>query len=342
MTNDVRTASSKISYSHYTTTWLYEYGNTNIADNKWHYLTWVNHSDETMDMYVDGVGDTMGVNSSQSSGPVNQIGRNWGTTANATIDQVRIYNYARSPAQIAWEYNKGGPIGWWKLDECQGNIANDSSGVGNTGTITIGSSGTQNSLGTCAVGTSAAWTNGATGKYNSSLNFDGTDDNVNIGDPTNGSLDFGTNDFSTSAWIKTSSSQQGVIVGKYSGYPLFYSRLNADGKIESRIGFDVSTNFTSTDGTTVNDNSWHQIVTVYKRDGNMTRYLDGKIYGSALDISSASSTTVNTSNSLIIGSGTSSQYFTGQIDDVRIYNYALTDTQIKTLYNNGAVSFTGN
>ena len=342
VTNDVRTASSKISYSHYTTTWLYEYGNTNIADNKWHYLTWVNHSDETMDMYVDGVGDTMGVNSSQSSGPVNQIGRNWGTTANATIDQVRIYNYARSPAQIAWEYNKGGPIGWWKLDECQGNIANDSSGVGNTGTITIGSSGTQNSLGTCAVGTSAAWTNGATGKYNSSLNFDGTDDNVNIGDPTNGSLDFGTNDFSTSAWIKTSSSQQGVIVGKYSGYPLFYSRLNADGKIESRIGFDVSTNFTSTDGTTVNDNSWHQIVTVYKRDGNMTRYLDGKIYGSALDISSASSTTVNTSNSLIIGSGTSSQYFTGQIDDVRIYNYALTDTQIKTLYNNGAVSFTGN
>jgi hypothetical protein len=35
-----------------------------------------------------------------------------------------------------------------------------------------------------------------------------------------------------------------------------------------------------------------------------------------------------------------SNWFNGQIDDVRIYNYALTATQIKTLYNeNAAVRF---
>lgn len=33
------------------------------------------------------------------------------------------------------------------------------------------------------------------------------------------------------------------------------------------------------------------------------------------------------------------QHFQGQIDDVRIYNYALTETQIKTLYNFGAARF---
>jgi hypothetical protein len=35
----------------------------------------------------------------------------------------------------------------------------------------------------------------------------------------------------------------------------------------------------------------------------------------------------------------SSGFFPGQIDDVKIFNYALTPVQIKTLYNNGAVSF---
>jgi hypothetical protein len=35
-----------------------------------------------------------------------------------------------------------------------------------------------------------------------------------------------------------------------------------------------------------------------------------------------------------------SQFFNGQIDDVRIYNYALTSYQVKTLYNeNSAVRF---
>ena len=33
------------------------------------------------------------------------------------------------------------------------------------------------------------------------------------------------------------------------------------------------------------------------------------------------------------------EYFNGQIDDVRIYNYTLTASQIKTLYNDGAVRF---
>jgi hypothetical protein len=40
-----------------------------------------------------------------------------------------------------------------------------------------------------------------------------------------------------------------------------------------------------------------------------------------------------------IGQATSAFYFPGQIDDVRIYNYALSPTQIKEIYNNGTVYF---
>ena len=35
------------------------------------------------------------------------------------IDQVRIYNYARTPAQIAWEYNEGKPIAHAREVLCQ-------------------------------------------------------------------------------------------------------------------------------------------------------------------------------------------------------------------------------
>lgn len=314
---------------------------SNFINNSWNHLAVVLDSSGNATYYCNGQLLTNNGTNNWTWSSNAYIGRrDSGTFLKGQIDDIKIYNYARTPAQIAYDYNKGGPIGWWKLDECQGSIAYDSSGIGNTGAISIGLSGSQNSLGTCQIGTSAAWTNGASGHTNSSLNFDGTDDYINVGDPSNGSLDFGTNDFSTSAWFKTSSSQQGVILGKYSGYPLFYTRLNIDGKIESRIGFDVSTNYTSTDGITVNNNSWHQIIVVYKRNGNMTRYLDGKIYGSPLSIAASSNVSINTANNFIVGAGSGpSQLFQGQIDDIRIYNYALTSTQIQTLYNNGSVSF---
>lgn len=35
----------------------------------------------------------------------------------------------------------------------------------------------------------------------------------------------------------------------------------------------------------------------------------------------------------------SSKALLNRVDDVRIYNYALTATQVKSLYNNGAVRF---
>jgi hypothetical protein len=96
-----------------------------------------------------------------------------------SIDQVRIYDYARTPAQIAWDYNRGKPVAHWKFDECQGGTAYDASGNGNDGTITIGATGTQDGIGTCTDGdTSNAWYNGRSGKYNSGMSFDGSDDYV--------------------------------------------------------------------------------------------------------------------------------------------------------------------
>ncbi len=252
------------------------------------------------------------------------------------LDGVKIYNYARTPAQIAYDYNKGAPVGWWKLDECQGNIANDSSGVGNSGVIVIGSSGTQNSLGTCQIGTSAAWTNGASGKVNSSLNFDGTDDYVDVGD-----VDLvKDNDFTISLWTKINNFTYYTGVGK---------GVYTDGQKQYQVGFGtngvpwvVLNNGTNkgvlTFGNALNTNTWYHLTYVFDRDNLCKVYVNGIFWGQASMTNYQGD--LSNSNNLLIGKYQSiNTYTNGQIDDVRIYNYALTSEQVKTIYNNGAINF---
>jgi hypothetical protein len=81
-------------------------------------------------------------------------------------------------------------------------------------------------------------------------------------------------------------------------------------------------------------NTW-TLITCVKDGSGMTQYINGKYSAYEANASSITNPTVN------IGRGRASEYYTkGQIDDVRIYNYALTTTQVKTLYNeNSAVRF---
>lgn len=156
---------------------------------------------------------------------------NAGRQMNGYIDQVKIFNYARTPAQIVYDYNRGAPIAHWKFDECQGITANDSSGNGNSGTITIGATVPQSSVGTCTVvDTATAWYNGATGKYNASLNFDGVDDYVYVAD--NDLWNFGNNDFSIGMWAKFNS---------VTGTMDFIGQSNGGGTVDKwMIGYNYS------------------------------------------------------------------------------------------------------
>ncbi|MBU3935409.1 LamG domain-containing protein, partial [Patescibacteria group bacterium] len=216
------------------------------------------------------------------------------------IDQVRIYNYARTPAQIAWDYNRGKPIAHYKMDECQGATIADWSFNNHPGTLSIGASGTQNSIGTCSVGTSAAWTNGVTGKINSSLNFDGTDDYLSVGN-------IGTSATALSFWLKPASTTQSIAEISAS------DNVTISSGTVSVTGFGTETIYV--DGrvsSTIPNTAWHHVTVV-----------------------SSASIPANTVN---IGK-VSSTYYSGLIDDVKIFNYALTSDQVKTLYNGGAVSF---
>ncbi len=267
-----------------------------------------------------------------------KFGRIGSTSLTGSLDSIKIYNYVRTPAQIAWNYNQGGPIAHWKLDECTGTTANDSSGNGLSGTISIGASGTNTTAGTCT--TSGAWFDGATGKFNSSLDFDGTDDQISMGDPASGLLDMGTSDFTLSAWIKTSdTTSQARIINKRDTSAIGYE-LNLAPSVSSLnffIGDSGGFTFGASGGVNIRDNVWHHVAVTFDRDGNGTYYVDGKIDGTPRSISTRTGT-ISNATSFYIGriSISASNFFPGLIDDVRIYNYALTPQQMKNIYNNSS------
>lgn len=258
-----------------------------------------------------------------------------------SIDQVRIYNYARTPAQIAWDYNKGKPIGWWKMDECQGTQIADWSGNGNHGTLSIGASGTQVSVGTCSIGNTSAWSNGSAGKINSSLNFDGTDDYINVGNPA--ALNFGTGNFTISSWINLSGSGDRTIVDKgnlsfltNNGYNLMVS----GGKLRFAIadgtdGYTVNTAPLS--NTTLNNGVWYHALVIWNSSSQTATYYLNGVNDGSYTTSNIDSTTG--ANPFRIGIKYDTRLFSGKIDDVQIYNYALTPQQVKTVYNGGSMNF---
>ena len=262
-----------------------------------------------------------------------------------TIDQVRLYDYALSPAQIAWDYNRGKPVGHWKLDTCQGTTAYDSSSNANHGTITAGDdSGSNDSVGTCSSGAGdEMWDNGTTGKRNYSLDFDGTNDYINI---TNAdSIKFGSEDFSVSFWTyRTATGVQGGSYLRKGVYTLGFDAYDNIFRVNTSTGklAQVSLNATQ--------NVWeHHTFTVTQ---NSTPYIKHYINGVFDNSGYSAGGNLGTFNSdnydLVIGhsaAGGLQRYFDGQIDDVQIFNYALTNQQIKSLYNQGALFFgptTGN
>ncbi|MFA6185460.1 MAG: DUF2341 domain-containing protein [Candidatus Shapirobacteria bacterium] len=312
---------------------FYAPGNTvtvnwgNPSLNTWHHATLVITGTQHL-AYLDGalVGSPVSSALALFTGNYNfKVGcyDNGALAFNGSIDQMKIYNYARTPAQVAYDYNKGGPIGWWKLDECQGSVANDSSGIGNTGSINISASGTQTSVGTCTT-SGTAWGNGASGKINSSLNFDGTDDEISIGS-------FGIlNNYTISFWAKHNVSSK-MPIGSRSGTTYYWygdsSWKYTHGGTSGEFYYPKSVN--------IPNGTWGHFTVTY--DGiNVRIYRNGKFEGSQ-----GSTGTADFSNGFYLGWGypDSSYHFNGQIDDVRIYNYALTPEQVKTLYNGGAVSF---
>jgi hypothetical protein len=266
------------------------------------------------------------------------------------IDQVRIYNYVRTPAQIAWDYNKGKPIAHWRFDECQGGTIYDSSGNGNNGTLQLGISGDQIATGTCASSSASFWYNGRDGKINSAGSFDGNSDYINTTYEPNMAT---SASFAVSLWFKTNStvtSRQSFLASQEND-PGAEIRIGfetvgcGDGIIHSRLSDDDSAATQILDCGTyrVDDQAWHNMVVNYDKDNCLTQlYVDGKLDSQGTCSSVDNGSKNFTGAPWYIGATNDTadtHFFNGLIDEVKIFNYTLTAEQVKTEYNAGAVRF---
>lgn len=102
--------SGKIVYWTYqSSAWSQKLGVATVNDNVWHMLTWVNYTDSTMDMYVDGVLDANVANStSGNNNPIDRLGGSWAGYFSGLISQISMYqNIALTSSQVRQNFNAG-------------------------------------------------------------------------------------------------------------------------------------------------------------------------------------------------------------------------------------------
>jgi len=267
-----------------------------------------------------------------------------------SLDEFIVYPYARTDAQIHWDYGKDTPDHWYKLDECQNSSIYDSGLRKQNGTITPGdSSGDNDTVGTCTSGGSTEmWGEGATGKIEGSLAFDGTNDLATLGDVT---ILEGANKASWAFWVKPSNlTTSDCIVCKIDVSPAIVNAwaITTGGTVANNVGVSIPT--TADDGFTsgqtatapLQNGTWTHVVVTY--DGTQaTNALRLKIYVNGIQetlsfLGTIPGTLLASAIPMTIGGANDNGAvnFAGSVDDLRIYNYILSEYQIHNLYNLGA------
>jgi hypothetical protein len=227
------------------------------------------------------------------------------------------------------------------MDECTGGTiynaslnANGTQLTGYDGTISLGASG-QTTNGDCSTNANTPRYNGRNGKFGSAINFDGTDDYVEVADSDN--LDILDNqNMMIEFWFyrDTATADHTIIAKKNdqttgAGYIVYLDDTNDDINFVAADGTD---SFSMNSTTSFTTTGWHHVLIAYDEtsDTNSTIYTDGKV-----DKESTSGTIANVNslaNALTLRIGEESDGTNphdGQVDNVRLYRYALTGTALK-------------
>jgi hypothetical protein len=201
----------------------------------------------------------------------------------------------------------------WKLDETAGIIANDDSGKGNHGKL-FGD---------------AKWAV-CCGRTCGALDLDGNGDYAKVDTPTG--LNFAPGSFTTSAWVKARNVVDGwktIMEYDRDGWELnrFGMWLNEEGRFHFRVGWDGWYS-----NQKLNANQWYLLTGVYdSTTKKMSLYVNGQ-FDSSSDVKKGFTKANVAKLTVGVRGSEDGEYFNGLIDEVRIYNYALSPDDVKALY----------
>jgi len=304
------------------------------SDDTWYHLALVyDNTNSVFSTYLDGL--QMASNTATNDPIVPNIDllignniENGNHFFKGYIDDISLWSTALSQEDIqsyrASELtgNETGLVGYWNFNEGSGTTLTDQTSNDNNGTIT---GATWNDDG-------APVTAGTTPTNTYSLSFDGTDDFVGV--PSN-SVYTVNQSFTIETWINANSNSgtKSIAQGWYGyGFQLYMSNGAPNFILREPNGNGVG--FLGT--TQIGDGSWHHIAAVL--DGtNVSVFVDG-----SLDLEGTFNNTVtgNGTDDLSFGhSPWASEYYNGLLDEIRIWNVALTESQIQSYR---ATELTGN
>ena len=252
------------------------------------------------------------------------------TPANATATSndwvylnTTITDASNTSAFFDWNYSL---VGYWAMDWYNSTGVFDNSSYNNFGTF-YGGLGTDNIT---------------TGKYGKALSFDGSNDYISV--PPSTSLNI-TNAITLEAWIKADnwapSDYDSPFITKANGTDWGVWNLvhkvndNQTGKTGFRFEIVISgTRYKIWSTTQGQTNQWYHLVGTF--DGTTMRlYVNGIEENSNVTPGSIDTNNLN----LQIGKQwwyySNYSWFNGTIDEVRIYNRALSPEEINASYNNG-------
>lgn len=235
-----------------------------------------------------------------------------------------------SPQQCSNNTLDDGIIGYWKLDEASSrSTVADSSGYQHYGTP-------QGSRGSNVYPQPS--TNIPSLRFTDpySRHFDGYDDYIDIAGLVN-RID--TNTGTISLWMRmdanqgTDNADHGIFTVGYTGTNGNYIRLMKTGSnqlhFDYRNGSDIySAAFTAI--STLQD-QWRHVVGVWSAD-RVSLYVDGVRVQAVPRVSTMSRSTLNQTTMGVDTKTNPTRWYKGYLDDVRVYNRAMTDNEIRDLY----------
>jgi hypothetical protein len=306
---------------------------TTLSANTWYHLL-INYTASTKvaEFFINNSSIGTDTISSSSSGRTIEDGFNIGSYRvgvssylQGKVDQFRIFNTPITDSadrqQLAAESNASST-------KSTTDIFNDSSGI---------------ALYEFEKG--AKDTGGVSGYIGSGGIFNGSSSEIDLG---NSAVFSSTNtgELSISLWINTTDSDAGYILAKGDDSQVKYEHnlyLNTNGTLRAAIynsTAGLATDITTTD--TVNDGNWHHVVLVIDNGTSMSVYVDN---GTPVTSTGWSGTvTYQSTVPFLLGAfegiPASSSKLNGKLDQVRIFNKAISSSEVTTLYGETSASAT--